>query len=153
MNLALEFATIEWRPDGDRDALWIANGPVGLELDLWADVSTATRPRPLCELLLRELTRLLAGPDPELPFVPRVEETDSPWQVGLRLSRIDQVQGLPPSARQHAGPGEPVVAGDPAYRIVLSGGGDTATLRSDRAGVEALAAACREAAKRRRTVG
>jgi hypothetical protein len=150
MNLALEFASVSSTrsPDG-RLVLWIANGPVACELDLFAPAPTGENgvERRLCEVLLRHTTRLLSAPDPSIPFVPTVDAIPRAWQIGLRLERIEHVKSHPPSAREEASPGENVVVGDPAFRLVFIGAGDSATLRTDRVGIESLDQVCRAAGR------
>lgn len=152
MNLALEFASVSSTksPDG-RLVLWIANGPVACELDLFAPALTGENgvERLLCEVVLRHTARLLSAPEPSISFVPAIDDIPRSWQVGLRLERIEHVESHAPSAREQVSPGENVVVGDPAFRLVFIGAGDSATLRTDRAGIESLDQVCRAASRRR----
>lgn len=151
MNLSLEFATLVRRsPENGRCPVWIANGPVACELDLWALSSpsparAAGEERPLCDLLLRKLAHLLAAGEPPIAFVPRIEAGDTPWQVGIRFERVEAVEASPPSARVDTVGGERVQVGDPAFRVVIVGDGNSVTLRSDWAGIKGFEAHCREA--------
>lgn len=156
MNLSLEFASVVPRGVSDgRFLVWVANGPAACELDLWGlyssrQVEVSVDQRPLCEVLLRKLAHALAGGEPEVTFVPRVEAAESPWQVGLRFGSFDVVDAQPPSARTDSIGGERVQTGDPAFRIILAKGDDSLTLRTDRVGVKELEARCREAVQLRR---
>ena len=147
MNLALEFAAVKRRETEDgRFVIWITNGPASVELDLWAEVPIdGAAPRPLCELILRQATRALAAPESEAAFVPQLDSTAFPWQVGLRLVEPLHVEAHPPNAGEQEGPGGSVVVGDPAFRLTIVARLDSVTLRTDRAGIESIAAASRVA--------
>jgi hypothetical protein len=154
LNLSLEFATLVRRPQSEgRFLIWAANGPAACELDLWAPVTgrDGGESRPLCDLLLRRLAHLLADPPSEVAFVPRMEPSEMPWQVGIRFERLDAVEAHPPSARVDTVGGERVQSGDPAFRLVFTSGADSLTLRSDRAGIQELERHCRDASRTRRT--
>ena len=151
MHLAIEFATVSAADDtGDRSPLWIANGPVACELDLYGAAGNGGDERPLCVVLVRLLARLLTAEESPFGFVPHVEETRRAWQVGLRLDRVLSVEVSAPDARLEPSGGEHIIVGDAAYRVVLTAERDSITLRTDRAGIEALAAACHSASRRLR---
>jgi hypothetical protein len=152
VNVAFEFASVEYRPDlAGRYLLWIGNGPVAVEVDLWRTIELGETARPVCDFLLREITRLLTADEPTVGFVPSVDDRSLPWQVGVRLDAVRHIQGFEPSAREEEAPGETVIRGDPAYRIVIADESDSVTLRTDRMGLEALATACRRAMELRRS--
>jgi hypothetical protein len=148
MNVVLEYASIDRAPTQDgRYPIVIANGPVACEIDLFASLDgSAATSRRLFSTLLRQLAPLLAADDPDFAFVPRIDDDSGPWRIGVRMAEVQSVAASPPSAELMPEPSEPVLEGDPAYRIVLVGDVDTVTLRTDRAGVEALVARCRSAA-------
>jgi hypothetical protein len=152
MNLSLEFASVGLGGSSDGKCLmWIANGPVAVELDLWSSVVNGSEePRLLCDVLLRHTAHLLAADESHVHFVPSIDEGDFPWQVGLRLAPITHVESQPPAAREEDAPGERVIVGDPAFRLVIAEGLDAVTLRTDRAGIESLAHACKRASERAR---
>jgi hypothetical protein len=148
MNIALEYASAT-RPStrDDRYVVWIANGPIAIEVDLWGTIGKSDAPaeRRICDALVRQLTRLLAADDSDLGFVPNIVDAERGWQVGLSFDQLRHIECLEPTARRDEVGGEDVVIGDPAFRLVLYGDRDTVTLRTDRAGVATLATLAHDA--------
>jgi hypothetical protein len=149
VNVVLEYASIDRGPAQDgRYPIVIANGPVACEIDLFTLLGRSRgNSRRLFSTLVRQLAPLLAADDPDLAFVPRIDDDNGPWRIGLRMADVQSIAASAPSAEVMREPGEPVLEGDPAYRIVLVSESDTVTLRTDRAGVEALVDCCRSAAE------